>query len=65
MPPGRRLPPGGERIRASASQPWAPWGSLGAGLLLAGGVAAVVFNVRRRRQRQAGETDLDGTPPDA
>ncbi len=56
----QRLAPPGARVRDTRSESWAPWASLGMGLLLAGGVTWVVTNRRQRRQRQM---EADGPPP--
>ncbi|MEB3333417.1 MAG: hypothetical protein VKP70_00365 [Cyanobacteriota bacterium] len=65
MPPGRggamvnprRLAPPGELARETRSQSWAPWASVGLGLLFAAGVAGVVVN---RRQRRKERNEVDG-----
>ncbi|MFM7236371.1 MAG: hypothetical protein ACKOYK_06330 [Cyanobium sp.] len=50
-------PPGVKE--SSRSSTWSPWSSLGAGLLLAGGVTWVVTMTRRRQGR---EIEGDGDP---
>ncbi|MFN9624146.1 MAG: hypothetical protein ACK587_15155 [Cyanobacteriota bacterium] len=70
MPPGRggamvnsqRLGQAAATDRQSRSPAWAPWASVGLGLLFAAGVAGVVVNRRQRRKEQS---EADGPSPGA
>ena len=63
LPPGAGAPQGrpmplapSDSASKKTSEAWSPWGSLGAGLLLAGGVTWLVTS-RRRQQLQGLESD--------